>query len=116
MRTLILISVALAVFVSPASAQHKQPRGDVSGSKSDITSDEKAAETKQLIEKGREKQKAADNHNSDLWDRWTYAICIGCGWTPKNVRIMHTNPSRVLMGISAAEDDARERRGSSQGI
>ena len=115
MRTLILISVAFIGFVSPAFAQHTQPRGDASANKGDITSDEKALEVKQLIAKAQERQKSVDKHNSGLWDRWVYAVCLGCGWAPKNVRIMHTNPSRVLIGIPAAEDDARERRGADLG-
>ena len=108
MRTLILISIVFIGFVSPVLAQHTQPRGDASGSKVDIISDEKALEVKQLIAKAKERQKAVDRHNSGLWDRWVYADCLGCGRVPKNVRIMHTNPSRVLIGIPAAEDDARE--------
>ena len=115
MRTLILISIAFMGFVPPALAQHTQPRGDASANKGDITSDEKALEVKQLIAKAQERQKAVDKHNSGLWDRWVYAVCLGCGWAPKSVRIMHTNPSRVLMGIPAAEDDARERRGADLG-
>ena len=115
MRTLILISITFIGLVSPALAQHAQPRGDASANKIDITSDEKALEVKQLIARAQERQKAVDRHNSGLWDRWVYAVCLGCGWAPKNVRIMHTNPSRVLMGISAAEDDAREQRGANQG-
>ena len=115
MRTLILISITFIGLVSPALAQHAQPRGDASANKIDITSDEKALEVKQLIASAQERQKAVDRHNSGLWDRWVYAVCLGCGWAPKNVRIMHTNPSRVLMGISAAEDDAREQRGANQG-
>ncbi len=112
MRGLILISIAFVGFLSPAQAQHRQPRGDASQSNPDIMSDEKAAETKQLIEKGRQRQKGTDRHNSDLWGRWSYAVCIGCGWAPKNVRIVHTNPMRVLAGIPAAEDDARGRLAS----
>ena len=115
MRVFILILVGIIGSASPVFAQHTQPREETSANKVDITSDEKALEVKQLIAKAQERQKAVDRHNSGLWDRWVYAVCLGCGWAPKNVRIMHTNPSRVLMGISAAEDDARERRGAGQG-
>lgn len=109
MRALLLIMIGFMGFSEPATAQHTQPRRDLSGSKTDITSDEKALEIKQLIAKAQERQKAVDRHNSGLWDRWVYAVCLGCGWAPKNVRIVHTNPTRVLAGIPAAEDDARGR-------
>jgi hypothetical protein len=108
MRYHILILAACVGISSPAVAQHTQPRRDATETKTDPNSDAKAEETRQLIAKARERQKRLDKHNSDLWGRWAYAVCIGCGWTPKNVRIVHTNPSRVLIGIPAAEDDARE--------
>lgn len=111
MRTLILISIVFIGFASPSLAQDVQLRRDAPANSPDITSDKKAEETKQLIAKARERQKSVDNHNSDLWGRWTYAVCIGCGWAPKSVRIVHTHPARVLMGIPAADDDARERKG-----
>ncbi|MGU3330354.1 hypothetical protein ACLBXB_25855 [Methylobacterium mesophilicum] len=111
MRTLILILVLISGLSSPVFAQHTQPRRDASGNSSDINSDAKAEETKKLIGKARERQKSLDNQNTNLWDRWIYAVCLGCTWAPKNVRIVHTHPSRVLMGIPAAEDDARERAG-----
>lgn len=111
MRTLILISFLLISFLSPVFAQHTRPRRDAAGTSNNINSDAKAEETRQLITKAREKQKSIDNKNTNLWDRWIYAVCLGCTWAPKNVRIVHTHPSRVLMGIPAAEDDARERKG-----
>ena len=111
MRLSILILMLLSGFISSAVAQHSQPRRESIQTKSDINSDEKAEETKRFVEQAKERQKAVDQHNSNLWERWIYAVCLGCGRTPKNVRIMHTNPSRVLFGIPAAEDDARERVG-----
>ena len=109
MRLPILILVFSSGLMTSAVAQHSQPRQNPAQPKTDINSDAKAEETKQAIERARERQKAVDQHNSDLWGRWIYAVCVGCGWTPKNVRIVHTNPSRVLIGIPAADDDARER-------
>lgn len=115
MRYLILISTVFVGTIHPVFAQHPQPRRDPVQVGTDINSDAKAEETKQLIQRARERQKAVDQHNSDLWERWIYAVCVGCSWTPKNVRIVHTNPSRVLIGIPAAEDDKRERAGISFG-
>ena len=115
MRQPILILIACVGVSSPALAQHTQPRRDAIEAKTDPGSDAKAEETRQNIAKARERQKVIDKQRSDLWGRWAYAVCIGCGWTPKNVRVVHTNPSRVLMGIPAAEDDARERAGISFG-
>ena len=109
MRLPILIFVVFSGLMTSAIAQHSQPRRDPVQTKTDINSDAKAEETKQAIERARERQKAVDQHNSDLWGRWIYAVCVGCGWTPRNVRIVYTNPSRVLIGIPAADDDARVR-------
>lgn len=111
MHHLILIIAMVIGMTYPSIAQHLQPRKDPIEATTDVNSDAKAEETRQLIEKARERQKAVDKHNSNLWDRWIYAVCVGCSWTPKNVRIVHTNPLRVLIGISAADDDARERAG-----
>ena len=69
----------------------------------------KADETQALMEQARARQRATDQRINAMWERWTYAICIGCGWVPRNVRIVHTYPLRVLAGIPAAVDDARER-------
>ncbi|MCJ2102791.1 hypothetical protein [Methylobacterium sp. E-046] len=111
MRISIMVFAIISGLMTSALAQHSQPRRDPVQAKTDINSDAKAEETKQLIERARERQKAVDQHNSNLWERWIYAVCMGCGWTPRNVRIVHTNPSRVLIGIPAADDDARERAG-----
>ncbi|MCJ2123139.1 hypothetical protein [Methylobacterium sp. J-077] len=109
MRTVILISLLICDFSFPAVAQHAQPRRDNRGISSDINSDEKAEETRKFNAKAKERQRSLNNQNKNLWDRWIYAVCLGRTWAPKNVRIVHTHPSRVLMGIPAAEDDARER-------
>ncbi|WP_267428488.1 hypothetical protein [Methylobacterium sp. GC_Met_2] len=116
MHHLAMTFVALAGLTTSALAQHPQPRRESTETKSEINSDAKAQETKQLVEQAKERQKAVDQHNSNLWKRWIYAVCVRCSWTPKNVRIVHTNPSRVLIGIPAAEDDARERAGMRVGI
>lgn len=109
MHHLICILAMFVGLTSSVSAQHSQPRRDPIETQTDINSDAKAEETRRLIEKARERQKGVDRHNSNLWERWIYAVCVGCGWTPKNVRIVYTNPARVLAGVPAAEDDSRGR-------
>lgn len=63
------------------------------------------------VAKGRERQEASDRRTSRLWERWIYAVCIGCGPLPGRFRAVYTNPGRVLAGIAAADDDERARRG-----
>ena len=109
MRQLLIAAATLANIVHPALAQtapHRQPTGKSSG---DATSDAKRAEISALIERAQRKQAVVDARNTQLWERWTYAVCVGCGPVPKNLRIVHTTPERVLAGIPAADDDARER-------
>lgn len=105
---IVLSIVALSIFSTvPAIAQGKlQPKPTVSPL-SGLTSDQKAAEMKRWIEIGQQRQKASDARNTKIWKRWDYAVCIGCGPVPKNVRIVYTTPSRVLAGFIAADDDAR---------
>ena len=71
------------------------------------TSEEKAAETRKWVEIGQQRQRAVDARNTKLWERWTLAICIGCGPLPVKYRVVYTTPARVLAGIPAADDDAR---------
>ena len=107
------LCIGVALFVgtlSPASAQntnHRQPRPEQT---QDLTSDAKRAEINAQIEAGRRREDASNMKTLDLWSRWTYAVCIGCGDEPKNVRTVYTTPARVLAGIPAAQDDAREQR------
>ena len=75
----------------------------------DRTIDADRNDIEALIEAGRKREEASNSKTLDLWSRWIYAVCIGCGYTPRNVRIVYTKPARVLAGIPAAEDDARER-------
>lgn len=111
MRVVASLVIALCAHASPVLAQGKpQPRpaqSEIPGA----TSDEKAAEVRRLIEVGQARQRSVDAHNTRIWQRWDYAVCIGCGPMPKTFRIVYTTPSRVLAGILAADDDdARERR------
>ncbi|MCJ2012757.1 hypothetical protein [Methylobacterium sp. J-076] len=109
MRPLIIASMLLTAAAMPACAQDKNPSPAVTEQQPDPSSDSKQAEIKERIEAGRKKQDAFNAKAMGLWTRWTYAVCIGCGvGEPKNTRIVHTTPSRVLAGIPAAEDDARE--------
>jgi hypothetical protein len=102
--TVLLLSAGL-----PASAQDSTTAPPSAEQQQDPTSDAKQAELKARIEAGRKKQDAANAKTMGLWTRWTYAVCIGCGvGESTNIRIVHTTPERVLAGIPAAEDDARE--------
>lgn len=92
---------ALLLLGGSASAQETQPAP---------TSDAKAQEVKTFIERARIRQRTIDRRNTDLWQRWTYAVCIGCGGSaPGPHRMVYTTPGRVLAGIPAADDDARAR-------
>ncbi len=107
MRIAAPLFIALCALVSPVLAQAKpQPRP----SQSEIpgaTSDEKAAEIRRLIELGQARQRSVDAHNTRIWQRWDYAVCIGCGPMPKKFRTVYTTPGRVLAGVLAADDDDR---------
>ena len=105
MRQLLITAATLSNIVHPVLAQpapHRQPSADA-------TSDARRGEIRALIERAQRKQAVVDARNTQLWERWTYAVCIGCGPEPKSVRIVHTTHARVLAGIPAADDDARER-------
>lgn len=102
----LMVAVPASMVAAPAQAQ--APRPPEPGP----ASDEKAAELKVFIDKARQRQRAVDRHNTALWRRWTYAVCIGCGGAgPGPYPSVFTTPARVLAGIPAAEDDARARRG-----
>ncbi len=102
----LMVAVPAALVAAPAHAQAR--RAPEPGP----ASDEKAAELKVFIERARQRQQVVDRHNTDLWRRWTYAVCVGCGGvTPGGYPSVFTTPARVLAGIPAAEDDARARRG-----
>ena len=110
MRPLFLASLLLLTAVLRAAAQDAPPSPPPVGEQRDATSDAKHAELKARIEAGRKKQEAANARTMGLWTRWIYAVCIGCGaGEPRNIRIVHTTPARVLAGIPAADDDAREQ-------
>ncbi|MCJ2038793.1 hypothetical protein MKK55_07465 [Methylobacterium sp. J-059] len=110
MRAGLLIFAGMIVAASPTSAQEIQ-KPSVTDQQRKSVGDEKAAEIRALIEKARIRQQGVDRQNENLWARWTYAVCIGCGPVSGKIRMVRTNPLRVLMGIPAAEDDARGERG-----
>ncbi|KQT46787.1 hypothetical protein ASG52_13890 [Methylobacterium sp. Leaf456] len=105
------IVIGGTAFGGPAFAQGGQDAPSVTPQQRESVSNEKAKQIRILIAEARKRQQAVDRRNTDLWVRWTYAVCIGCGPTPKSLRIVHTYPLRVLTGTPAAMDDARERRG-----
>lgn len=110
MRARFIIFGMLIVAATPSVAQQSQ-KTSVTDEQRKSTSDEKAAEIRALIEKAKIRQQGIDRQNENLWTRWTYAVCIGCGPISGKVRGVRTNPLRVLAGIPAAEDDARANRG-----
>lgn len=110
MQSLIFGFGVAVLICGPVVAQERQ-RPSVTDQQKKAVSDEKAAEIRVLIAKARARQQAIDRQNERLWTRWSYAICIGCGPVSGKMRTVRTNPIRVLMGIPAAEDDARDQRG-----
>ena len=105
MRIVASLVIALCAQASAVLAQGRpQPRpaqSEIPGA----TSDEKAAEVRRLIEVAQVRQRGVDEHNTRIWKRWDYAVCIGCGPMPKKFRIVYTTPERVLAGHLAADDD-----------
>jgi hypothetical protein len=110
MRSSFIACLLLVAATLPTAAQSSgKPRSEADR-REEITSDATYEKTKALAEAGRKRQAAENARTLDLWTRWIYAVCIGCGVAePKNIRVVHTTPARVLAGIPAAEDDARER-------
>lgn len=109
MRIICLFLCAVFGLGTPAFSQGKpQPRPSAPPS-SDATSDDKAAETRRLIELGQARQRGVDARNTRIWRRWDFAVCIGCGPMPKGFRMVYTTPARVLAGFIAADDDERQR-------
>lgn len=84
------------------------PAGDTSDSGK--TDEQKQAEAIENIRRGQAAQRARDRASDELMARWEFAICVGCGPSPKTFRRVWTNPLRVLAGISASEDDKRATR------
>ena len=114
MRHFLIAALLLGPMTLPAAAQntnHRQPRPEQT---QDPTSDAKRAEINAQIEAGRKRQEASDAKTTDLWSRWTYAVCLGCGPIAGKVRTVYTTPARVLAGIPAAEDDARAQATASR--
>lgn len=74
------------------------------------TDDQKQADAIEAIRRGQERQRARDQATDELFARWEFAVCLGCGPSLKPARRVWTNPVRVLAGISASEDDKRQGR------
>jgi hypothetical protein len=110
MRSRFTIFSMMIVAATPSVAQEPQ-KPAVTDQQRKSVSDEKAAQIRELIEKAKIRQQGIDRQNENLWIRWTYAVCIGCGPISGKLRSVRTNPLRVLAGIPAAEDDARANRG-----
>ena len=111
----VLSGLALSAQDSRAQSPARAAEPPVQETKTSVqesrTDDQKMAEIKALIARARARQRATDSRNTQVWARWNYAVCLGCGWAPKGVRVVHTHPLRVLAGIIAADDDARELAG-----
>jgi hypothetical protein len=95
----------------PCLAQDDKPSSSVTPEQREAVSDERAAEIRAQLREGRKRQDAINASYRALMTRWSLAFCIGCEARPYKGRILHTYPLRVLAGIPATEDDARERRG-----
>jgi hypothetical protein len=111
MRTTMLFCVALLTLSRPAMAQDNTPQQSPSVTPEAQAEQKKIAEARAVTERALARQRVTDRRNNMLWERWTYAVCIGCGWVPRHLRVVHTYPLRVLAGIPAADDDVRERSG-----
>jgi hypothetical protein len=106
---IVFAALLLLVALVPAAAQTSDQARPAPQRQQGPASDEKAAETKKLVEAGRKRQDAENARTMKLWTRWTYAVCVGCSLgEPRHIRVVHTTPARVLAGIPAAQDDARE--------
>ncbi|WP_019903875.1 hypothetical protein [Methylobacterium sp. 77] len=110
MRWILGLLAVAGVLSSPCRAEPGQNPPSVTAQQRRAVSDERAAEIKAAIAEARKRQDGIDRQNTSLWLRWTYAVCIGCGPIPNGFRTVRTHPLRVLSGIPAAMDDARERR------
>lgn len=97
---IVLMSMAPALSQEPS---RKSPASPAPGA----ASDEKAAEVRRAIQRGQARQRVADLRNTRIWQRWGYAVCVGCGPLPSDCRRVYTTPGRVLAGFIAADDDAR---------
>ena len=116
MRPFLIAIIPLFTAALPVCAQDTPPAPPATEQHEDPASDAKQAEMKARIEAGRKKQETANAKTMGLWTRWAYAVCIGCSvGEPKNIRVVHTTPARVLIGIPAAEDDAREQAKAGRG-
>ena len=112
MRLVFGIFVGLSILSSPCIAQPWQNQPTVTARQREAVSEERAAEVRAAIAEARKRQDRIDRENTNLWLRWTYAVCIGCGPMPRTFRPVHTHPLRVLSGVPAALDDERDRRKS----
>ena len=105
MRICIVVLAGTIIASSPCRAETETSPSSVSPEQRRAVSDERAAETRRMIEAARQRQTTLDRQNTDLWTRWIYAVCIGCDAMRARVKVVHTNPSRVLAGVPAALDD-----------
>ena len=93
--------IALCAHASSVLAQGKPQPRPAQSKIPGATSEEKAAEVRRQIEVAQVRQREVDEHNTRIWKRWDYAVCIGCGPMPKTFRIDYTTPERVLAGASS---------------
>lgn len=110
MRSSFVALLLISVVCTPVAAQDVDRSPVNPGQQQDEAEAPARAQTNALIEAGRRRQNAANARTTRLWTRWVYAVCIGCLiGEPRVIRIVHTSPVRVLAGIPAADDDAREQ-------
>lgn len=107
MRSAFVAAALLVVQASVVQAQGGEGSSSVTPEQRRAVSDERAAEIKRQVSHAKQRQERFERQNTDLWSRWTNAVCIGCEPPRRRQRIVYTNPLRVLAGIPAAEDDDR---------
>lgn len=109
-RVALCFALSPVLFGPMAAAAQDRVRTPPSPTRpADATSDEKAAEIRRLIKQAQARQQAVEARNTRIWRRWDYAVCVGCGPSPKGLRAVYTTPARVLAGFLASDDDAARR-------
>lgn len=110
MRIAIVVACTWCSFVFPALSQDTSEHPFITKEQRESVSDKRAEEIKKAIEAARKRQDGVDRRNTKLWERWTFAVCIGCNPAPAGLKVVYTNPHRVLVGIPAGLDDERMSR------
>lgn len=122
--TQVVLAFAAVLLVSDACAQSgrtvtgagqtKPPSRDAAPPATGGSDEQKQTELSEAIRRGQERQQARDRATDELFERWQFAVCVGCNVVNKPFRRVWTNPLRVLAGIPASEDDKRQARPSAR--